>query len=70
LKTSTCLPNRPPRALTDSVLPVPAGPYGLPPRPIAIPVIYSGEIEIKKTLFTLCRNNLDFKKETNRLSKN
>ena len=33
LKTSTCLPNRPPRALIDSVLPVPAGPYGLPPRP-------------------------------------
>ena len=31
LKTSTCRPNALPSALTDSVLPVPAGPYGLPP---------------------------------------
>lgn len=34
LKTRTWRPNRPPRALTDSVLPVPAGPYGFPPSPI------------------------------------
>jgi hypothetical protein len=27
----TCLPRARPSALTDSVLPVPAGPYGLPP---------------------------------------
>ena len=31
LNTSTCRPNAWPSALTDSVLPVPAGPYGLPP---------------------------------------
>eukprot|EP00962_Isochrysis_galbana_P019611 scaffold5708_cov107-Isochrysis_galbana.AAC.11 len=31
LKTSTCRPKALPSALTDSVLPVPAGPYGLPP---------------------------------------
>ena len=31
LKTSTCRPKAPPSALTDSVLPVPAGPYGQPP---------------------------------------
>ena len=36
LNTSTCRPKRPPRALTDSVFPVPAGPYGFPPIPIAI----------------------------------
>lgn len=34
LKTRTCRPNSAPSALTDSVLPVPAGPYGFPPRPI------------------------------------
>jgi hypothetical protein len=34
LKTRTCRPSREPSALTDSVLPVPAGPYGLPPSPI------------------------------------
>ena len=38
LKTRTCLPNRPPRAFTDSVFPVPAGPYGFPPMPMCIPV--------------------------------
>ena len=31
LNTSTCRPKALPSALTDSVLPVPAGPYGLPP---------------------------------------
>eukprot|EP00972_Heterocapsa_arctica_P043315 6390367-Heterocapsa_arctica.AAC.1 len=31
LKTSTCRPRQAPRAFSDSVLPVPAGPSGLPP---------------------------------------
>ncbi len=31
LNTSTCRASACPSALTDSVLPVPAGPYGLPP---------------------------------------
>ena len=34
LNTNTWRPSRDPSALTDSVLPVPAGPYGLPPSPI------------------------------------
>lgn len=36
----TWRPNACPKALTDSVLPVPAGPYGFPPNPICIPCKY------------------------------
>ena len=39
LKTNTYLPNAYPIAFTDSVFPVPAGPYGFPPNPICIPYV-------------------------------
>lgn len=39
LNTKTYLPNAYPKAFTDSVFPVPAGPYGLPPYPICIPYV-------------------------------
>ena len=39
LKTSTWRPNALPSALTLSVLPVPAGPYGLPPKPMCMPCV-------------------------------
>lgn len=33
----TCRPKAWPNAFTDSVFPVPAGPYGFPPKPMCIP---------------------------------